>query len=60
MSVFVLLFRVFTHVILGILPLSFCVYVCVVVESMYTCNTVNIGNKLLCLCLYFCIEYVYM
>ena len=35
------------------------VYVCVVVEGMYTFNTGNFGNKPLCLCQYFCIGYVH-
>ena len=44
--------RVFTHVRLGILETGLYVYVCVVVEGMYTCNTGHSSNKGLCLCLF--------
>ena len=43
--------RVCTHVRLVILEMSFCVYVSVVVEGMYTCKNGHFGNKPLCLCL---------
>ena len=46
--------RVCTHLKLGNLALSRCVYVCVVVECMYTCKTGISCNKPLCLCLCFC------
>ena len=39
---FVLVYRVCTHVRLGILATSICVYVCVGVESMYTCKIGNV------------------
>ena len=54
MFMFVLLYRICTHVRMGILEKILCVYVCVVVEGMYTCKTVNFGNEPLCLCLCFC------
>ena len=44
-----------TYVILGILAMSLCVYVCIVVEDMYTCTAGNFGIKCLCLCLCCCI-----
>ena len=38
-----------THVRLGILETSLCVYVCVVVEGIYNCKNKNFGNNTLCL-----------
>ena len=46
---FVLLYSVCTHVRLGILATTICVYVCVLVEDMYTFSTGNYGNCYLCL-----------
>ena len=46
MFMFVLLYRVCMDVILGILETIVCVYVCVGVEVIYTCNTGNVGNDL--------------
>ena len=43
--IYQLLYRVCTHVILGILAISLCFYVWVVVEGMYTCETKSFGNK---------------
>ena len=60
MFMFLLLYRVCKHVILGILQTSLCVYVGFVVEGMYTCKTGHFGNKPLCLCLCFCIGRVHM
>ena len=67
MFMFVILCRVCTHVRLGILATSLCVYVCVVVEGIYTCiegmyrcDAGNFGNKTLCLCLCWCKGYVHM
>ena len=42
---FVLLYSVCTHVIIGILEMSLCFYVCVVVEGMYTCKTGNFCKR---------------
>ena len=36
------------------------VYICVVVEDMYTCKTGNFGNEPLFLCLCFCRGHVHM
>ena len=36
------------------------VYVCFVVEGMYTCKTGNFGNNVLCLCLYCCEGYFHI
>ena len=38
---FVLLYRVCTHVRLSIFATELCVYVCAVVEGMHTCKTGN-------------------
>ena len=57
---FLLLYRVFTHVRLGNLEMGLCVYVCVVVEGMYTYKTGHFGNNNKCLFLCFCIGYVHM
>ena len=48
------------HVRLGILSASICVYVCAVVEGMYTYKTGNVGNGPLCLCMCFCRGYVHI
>ena len=56
----VLLYRVCTHVRLGILATRLCVYDSGVVEGMRTCNTGHFGNKRLCSCLYCCRGYVHM
>ena len=60
MFMFVLLYRLCTHVRMVILATSLCVYVCVVVEGMYTCNTGHFGNETLYL--FFCYSrgYVHM
>ena len=42
---FLLLYRVCTHVRLGSLGMSLCVYVCVVVEGMYTFKTGNLCKR---------------
>ena len=42
---FVLFQSVCTHVRLVILATRVCVYVCVVVEGIFTCNTVNFENN---------------
>ena len=55
-----LLYKVCTHVSLGILEKRLLVYVSVVVEGMYTCKTGNFGNNPLCLCLGCCRGYVNM
>ena len=55
-----LFYRVCTHERLGILEMSSCVYVCVVVEGMYTCKNCHFVNKPLCLFFCFCIGYVHM
>ena len=47
---FVLLYRVCTHVELGVLATGLSVYVCVGVEGMYTCKTGIFGNNHFCLC----------
>ena len=60
MFMFVLLYTVYTYVILVILETSRCIYVFVVVEGMCTCKTRNFGNKLLCLYLCCCIGYLHM
>ena len=57
---FVLLRRVFTNARLVILAMICCVYVCVVVEGLYTCNNGNFGNKHFCLFLCCCIGHVHM
>ena len=36
--------KVFTHVLPGILYLSVCAYVCIVVEGIYSYKTGNVGN----------------
>ena len=48
---FVLLYRVCTHVMLGILETG------VVLEGMYTCKTGNFYNEPFCLCFFCCIWY---
>ena len=40
--------------------MALCVYVCVVVEGMYTCTAGNFGIKCLCSCLCCCRGYVRM
>ena len=45
---------------MGIVETSLCVYVCVVVEGMYTCKTGHFGNDTLCLFLCCCRGYVHM
>ena len=60
MFIFVLLYRVCTHVRMGILAKSLCVYVCVVVESMYTCETGNFSKDTSYLCFGCCRGYVHM
>ena len=47
---FVLLYRVCTHVRMVNLPTGVCIYFCVGVEGMYTCKTGHFGIKSLCLC----------
>ena len=42
---FVLLYRVCTHVRLGILEMILFVYICAVVEGMDACKTENFGNE---------------
>ena len=56
----VLLYRVFTNLRLGILETSLFVYVCVVVEGMYTCETGHFVIYPLCLYLCCCRGYVHM
>ena len=56
----VLLSRVCTHVRLDILAMSLCLYVCVVVEGMYTFKTRNFYKVTFCLCLCCCRGYVNM
>ena len=46
---YLLLYRVCTHVELGILEKRFFVYICVGVEGMYTCKTGNFGRNPFCL-----------
>ena len=60
MFTFVLFYRVYTHVILGILETSLCVYIFVVVEGMYKQKNRKFGNENLCLCLCCCRGYVNM
>ena len=55
-----LLYRIYAHVLLGILETILCVYVCVCVEGMKTCKTGNYGNKPFCLCLFCYRGYVHM
>ena len=55
MFIFVLFYRVCAHVRLEMLETRFCVYVCVVVEGMYTCKTGSFGKETLCLCLCLCL-----
>ena len=50
MFMFLLLYRVCTHVELGVLATGLCVYVCVGLEGMYTCKISCFGNNHLCLC----------
>ena len=57
---FLLLYRVCTHVRMGILVIGLCVYVCVVVKGIYTYNIGHFGNNWLCLCMCCCIRYVHM
>ena len=57
---FVLLYRVCTHLRLVILETSLCVYVCVVVYGVYTRMTGDFRKELLCSCLCWCIGYVHM
>ena len=57
---FVLLQRVSKHTILGILATRNCVYVCVVVESIYTFKNGHFCNQPLCLWLCCSREYVNM
>ena len=52
--------RVFTHVILGLLATSLCVYVCVFVEGIYICKTGPFGNKPLFLCFFCFRRYVHI
>ena len=49
---FLLFYRVCSHVRLGIFETDPFVYVCIVVEGMYTCNTGHYINKGLCLCFF--------
>ena len=44
---FLLLYRVCTHIELGVLAIGLSVYVCVGVEGMYTCKTGRFG-KIIC------------
>ena len=60
MCMLVLLYRVCTDVRLGILATILLVYVCVLVEGMYTCKADNSGNNTSCLYLFFCRGYVHM
>ena len=53
MFMFLLLYRVCTHVILVILAPRFCIYVCVGLDGMYTCNAGNFGTERMCLCFCF-------
>ena len=53
-----LLQRLCTHVKLGIFETILCIYVCDVIEGMYTCNTLHHVNIHLCLCLCCCRGYV--
>ena len=55
---FLLLQSLCTNVILGILVMIMCVYICVVLEGMYTWKTGYFVNNPLCLCLCCCIQYV--
>ena len=57
---FVLLWRVCTHIRLRSLAPSIFVYVCVVIENIYTCNTGYFGYEPLFLCLCCCTGYVHM
>ena len=50
----------FLLILLLVLLTRLCVYVNVVVEGMYICNTGNFVNKLFCLCFCCCIGYLYM
>ena len=40
--------------------MSLCVYVCVIIEGIYTCKTGNFGNEPFCLCLCCCRGHVHM
>ena len=57
---FVLLYRVCTHVRPGILEAIICVYICVVVEGMYTCKRGHSVNGPLCLGFGYCRGYAHM
>ena len=50
MFMYLLLYRVCTHVRLVILATGLCIYVCVGVEGMYTYKKWRFGNNYLCLC----------
>ena len=50
MCMFMLLKKICTHLILGVLETSLCGYVSVVVEGMYICKTGHFVNDILCLC----------
>ena len=60
MFVFVLFYRVCTHVRLGIMETRLFVYVFVVVQDIYTCNYGHFGNDPLCLDSRFCKGYVHI
>ena len=49
-----------SHVLLDSQATSFCVYVCDVVEGIYTCKNGYFGNKTFCLCLFCCIQYLHI
>ena len=57
---FVVLYRVCTHVILDIMTMSVCVHVCVVVEGMNTFKTKSLDNERFCFCLCCYRGYVHM
>ena len=54
------LYIVFTHLRLGILEMSLCVYLWVFQEGMYTCKTGNFSNEPLCLYLDCCRKYLHI
>ena len=56
---FLLLYRVCSHVRLGMFETCLYVHVCIFVEGMYTCKTGHYINKVFCF-FYFCIGYVQM